>query len=197
MTTDHDNALRRAVLLVAVLNLAYFGVEFAVALKIGSVALLADSIDFLEDASINVLIMIALRWSATWRSRVGKGLSLIIFVPALATLWMAWQKVMAPIPPSAESLTLVGAGALAVNFACAIVLVRHRHHGSSLAKAAWLSARNDVLANVAIIAAGLLTALTVSAWPDLVVGVGIGLLNADAARQVWSAASRERIAAEP
>ena len=52
--------LRRAVAIVAALNLGYFGVEFAVALTIGSVSLLGDSIDFLEDALINVLIAIAI-----------------------------------------------------------------------------------------------------------------------------------------
>ena len=44
-----DRSLRRVVLAVALLNLGYFGVEFAVALAIGSVSLFADSIDFLED----------------------------------------------------------------------------------------------------------------------------------------------------
>ena len=44
-----QDGLRRAVLIVALLNLAYFGIEFAVALAIGSVSLFADSIDFLED----------------------------------------------------------------------------------------------------------------------------------------------------
>jgi Co/Zn/Cd efflux system component len=37
-------ALREAVRLVALLNLAYFGIEFAVASAIGSVSLFADSI---------------------------------------------------------------------------------------------------------------------------------------------------------
>lgn len=49
-------SLRIAVIIVAVLNLTYFGVEFAVALAIGSVSLFADSVDFLEDASLNFLI---------------------------------------------------------------------------------------------------------------------------------------------
>ena len=52
--------LNRAVSLVALLNLAYFGVEFAVSLTIGSVSLFADSIDFLEDALVNLLIVLAL-----------------------------------------------------------------------------------------------------------------------------------------
>ncbi len=59
--------LRKVVIIVAILNLAYFGVEFAVALAIDSVSLFADSVDFLEDASINFLIAIALGWSVASR----------------------------------------------------------------------------------------------------------------------------------
>ena len=47
---------------VAALNLGYFGIEFAVALAIDSVSLFADSIDFLEDSSINLLILLGLGW---------------------------------------------------------------------------------------------------------------------------------------
>ena len=64
---------RTAVAIVAALNLAYFGVEFAVALAIGSVSLFADSVDFLEDASVNILIAVALGWTATNRARLGDG----------------------------------------------------------------------------------------------------------------------------
>ena len=70
MATEHER-LRSAVRLVALLNLAYFGVEFVVALRIGSVSLLADSVDFLEDAAVNLLIFAALGWSATRRAQVG------------------------------------------------------------------------------------------------------------------------------
>ena len=67
--SEIDAGLRRVVARVALLNLACFGIEFSVALAIGSVSLFADSIDFLEDASINFLILIALGWSARSRSR--------------------------------------------------------------------------------------------------------------------------------
>ncbi|ESY62293.1 MULTISPECIES: cation transporter [Mesorhizobium] len=190
------SALRRVVLLVALLNLSYFGIEFAVALAIGSVSLFADSIDFLEDASVNLLILLALGWSMRARSRVGMALALILLVPGLATLWTAWEKFNAPVPPQALALTLTGLGALAVNLSCAYMLAAYRHHGGSLTRAAFLSARNDAFANIAIIAAGLLTAFVWrSAWPDLLVGLGIAALNADAAREVWEAARGERRAA--
>jgi Co/Zn/Cd efflux system component len=184
--------LRQVVLLVALLNLAYFAVEVAVALNIGSVSLFADSIDFLEDASVNLLILLALDWSARQRAIVGMALAVILLLPGLATLWAAWTKFTAPLPPAPLPLSLVGAGALAVNLACAFMLVGYRHHSGSLTRAAFLSARNDALANIAIVAAGLVTATTLSAWPDLVVGLGIAVLNADAAREVWQAARDER-----
>jgi Co/Zn/Cd efflux system component len=62
-------SLRRAVLLVALLNLSYFFVEFGAAISIGSVSLFADSIDFLEDTSVNILILLALGWSQQARSQ--------------------------------------------------------------------------------------------------------------------------------
>ena len=184
--------LRKVVIVVAVLNLAYFGVEFTVARAIGSVSLFADSIDFLEDASLNLLIASALGWSAINRARLGMLLAGILLMPGLATLWTAWEKLVTPLPPAPFALSLTGAGALAINLVCALVLARFRSHSGSLTRAAFLSARNDALANVAIIAAGLVTAVTLSGWPDLVVGLGIAAMNADAARQVWRAAHEER-----
>lgn len=88
----HDRGLRRAVRLAAAFNLAYFGVEFAVALAIGSVSLFADSIDFLEDASVNFLILVALGWSARRRAKLGMALAGILLIPGLATVWTAWEK---------------------------------------------------------------------------------------------------------
>src|SRR5437870_217590 len=88
-SADMPQTFRQAVLTVAVLNLLYFGVEFSVALGIGSVSLFADSVDFLEDASVNFLILVAFAWSARNRARLGMALAAILLVPGLATLWTA------------------------------------------------------------------------------------------------------------
>jgi Co/Zn/Cd efflux system component len=193
-----DQKLAPAVRIVAVLNLAYFGIEFAVARAIESVSLFADSIDFLEDASVNILILVALRWTARNRARVGMGLAGILLVPGLATLWTAWEKFNAPILPDPMLLSVTGLGALAVNLSCALILTRYRRHEGSLTRAAFLSARNDAVANIFIIAAGIVTAfLWASAWPDLIVGLGIACMNADAAREVWQAAREEHKSAAP
>lgn len=191
-----NKPLKRVVITVAVLNLAYFFVEFGVAKAIGSVSLFADSVDFLEDTSVNLLIVAALGWAARPRARVGMLLALLLLVPGLATVWTAWQKLQMPAPPDPWLLSLTGLGALAVNLSCAFLLARFRHHRGSLTKAAFLSARNDALANIAIVLAGLVTLQWLSGWPDLIVGLGIAALNADAAREVWEAAHEEHRSAE-
>jgi Co/Zn/Cd efflux system component len=185
-------AIARVVRTVALLNLGYFVVEFAVARSIGSVSLFADSIDFLEDGFVNVLIFVAIGWSAARRSRVGMLLAALLLIPGIATLWTAWGQIVRPEVPAAVPLTLVGAGALAVNLFCTLLLVRLRDEGGSLTRAAFLSARNDVVANFAIIAAGFATQATASIWPDLVVGLAISFLHLDAAREVFGAAKLER-----
>lgn len=189
--TDLKSGFRLTIGLVAALNLAYFGVEFTVALNIGSVSLFADSIDFLEDTAVNLLILLAIGWSAYKRSLVGMLLAGILLAPGFATVWMAWQKFGSPVAPAPLPLTLAGSGALAVNVTCALLLARFRKNKSSLVQAAYLSARNDSIANIAIIAAGIVTAMTISVWPDLIVGVGIFAINLDAAREVFLAARRE------
>src|ERR1700730_11460079 len=107
-----DTVLRRVVRLAALLNLSYFGVEFAVALAIGSVSLFADSIDFLEDTAVNFLILLALDWSARNRPRLCMVLAGVLLVPGVATLWTAWHKLTAPVPPSPLALSITGLGAL-------------------------------------------------------------------------------------
>ncbi len=188
-------ALRRTVLLVAGLNLAYFVVEVTVALSIGSVSLVADSVDFLEDTAVNLLIALALGWPLARRAQVGHVMAGVIALPALAAAWQAVSKAFDPVAPDVTALIVTAGGAAVVNAVCALLLVRVRHHGGSLSGAAYLSARNDVAVNVAIIVMALLTAWTGSGWPDIALGVVIVLVSTRAAWEVWELASEERLAA--
>lgn len=197
--TDTDptliRALKRTVLTVALLNLGYMVVEMAVALAVGSVSLFADSVDFFEDFAVNLLIFLALGWSLHRRAALGKVMAVIILLPAVAAGWMAVVKFGDPEPPDPLALVVTAGGAVAVNLLCTVLLSRFRHHGGSLTTAAFLAARNDVIANVAIIVMGLVTAWTLSGWPDLVLGVLIVVLNASVAKEVWETATEEQLAA--
>lgn len=188
--------LRRVVLGVAALNFGYFFVEFSVALAAGSVSLLADSVDFLEDTAINLLIAVALGWTLARRAAMGKAMALIILVPASVAGWEAIQRFADPVAPHVGPVVLASLGAVAVNATSAWLLVRVRHHGGSLSRAAYLSARNDVLVNLAIIAMALVTLWTSSGWPDLVLGCCIIGIALHAAYEVWEVSEDERLAAK-
>jgi Co/Zn/Cd efflux system component len=177
--------IRNVVRVVAIVNLAYFVLEFIVAIRIGSVSLFADSIDFLEDASVNILIFVALGWSLAARRRLSRLFALLLLVPAISVIISTIYKINNPTVPSGPTITAVALGALVVNFTCAFLLAKFRENQQSLVMAAYLSARNDALANFAIITAGVITVFWISPVPDLVVGISIGMLNADAALKVW------------
>ena len=185
MSAPGEAALRRVLMQVAALNLAYFALEFTVARRIASVSLFADSIDFLEDTALNVLVLAALSWRPRQRARLGLLLAALLLLPGIATLATAWQKWRLPLAPSALGLSLTALGALTVNLGCALLLARVRHAGGSLSRAAFLSARNDVWANVAILAAAGVTAEWPSAWPDVAVGLAILALSLGAAREIY------------
>lgn len=191
-----ENRLRRVVLTVALLNFSYFFVEFAVALSAGSVALLADSVDFLEDTAVNLLIFVALGWPLARRALMGKVMALIILGPASVAGWMAISRFSDPVAPDVLPIVLASLGAVLINGASAWLLVGVRTHGGSLSRAAYLAARNDVLINAVIIVMAGVTLWTSSGWPDLVLGCFIILLALHAAYEVWEVSEEERLAAK-
>lgn len=187
--------LKRAILVVGILNLLYFGVEFAGATREQSVSLFADSIDFLEDGFLNFLILLGLGWGAKARARLGMILALIVVLPSVVAAWTAVQRFLSPVVPGAEGMGLIGFGALAVNMFCASHLMQFRNHEGSLVTAAFYSARNDAIANLGIIFAGVITRFLPSHWPDLMVGLGILYINASAAWKVYARSRTEMIVA--
>ena len=183
--------LKPVVVRVAILNLSYFVVEFYFAHRFNSVALLSDSLDFLEDASVNILIFLAFSLSVIWRKRLSYIFALLLLLPGISFIFNALQQISNPEAPVGRGMSIVGAGALAVNFYCALILKKFREIKGGLAKAAYFSARNDAVSNVLIIVAGLITLVWVSAIPDLVVGAVIFFMNADSARDILHAARTE------
>ena len=184
-------SFKKAVLLVAVLNLLYFFIEFIAALNIRSVSLLADSIDFIEDASINFLIFFAISLTLAKKAKVSIILSIIMLLPALTALWAIWQQVLYQEPPQPIELSLVAFGALIVNCLCTFILIRFKNFSGSLTRGAFLSARNDALANLAIIFTGIITYYYSSIWPDIIVGIFIAYIRTESALEIYNRAMKE------
>jgi Co/Zn/Cd efflux system component len=183
--------LKSIVARVAILNLSYFAIEFYFAQRFNSVALFSDSLDFLEDASVNILIFLSFSLAVIWRARLSYIFAFLLLLPGCSFLYNALQQISNPNTPNGDGMSIVGLGALCVNVYCAIILNKFKEIKGGLAKVAYFSARNDAIANVLIIIAGIVTFFWLSAIPDLIVGSMIFLMNADSARAILKAANRE------
>ena len=174
-------------LLVAGLNFIYFAIEFSYALLINSVSLMADSIDFLEDGAMNILVFFAVMWPLVWRRRMGFLLSVMMAAPAVATIWLVYNQITSQIVPEGNVMAVVSLGALVVNLSCAWLLLGHqkKEKNNNLLRWAYLSARNGAITNVTVIITGVVTLAYPSIWPDIIVGVFIALLYCHGAVEVY------------
>jgi Co/Zn/Cd efflux system component len=74
--------------------------------------------------------------------------------------------------PDAGLMVIFGVGALIVNVLAVLPLLTHRK-GDANMRAVWLFTRNDAIGNAAVVVAAGLVAWSGTAWPDLVVALGI------------------------
>ena len=176
---------------VAVINLLAAFIEGTIAAIIGSASLFADAADFMEDFLINALVVLAIGWPVASRRKASYGLAGLILIPALAAFGMVVWKLITHQPPEPIALSATGVFAMVVNVVCALMLMSLRKQGTALARGAWLAARNDVLANVLIIAAGLVTLVWYTIWPDVIVGLIVTVVNLGAAKEVFEQARAE------
>ena len=107
----------------------------------------------------------SLRW------RAGAALLKGVSLGALG-IWVAVATVLNAIAQPLPDHTMmggIGALALAVNVAVAVMLFRMRGGDANL-RSAWLCSRNDAIGNLAVLAAALGVFGTATVWPDLIVG---------------------------
>ena len=181
---------RRALHIAAALNLAMMVVEIGGALYANSISLIADAIDFYEDAMTYLLAAALIGLGRRPRALFGAATAFLMAVPCLWIAWKTIQQLLEGLPPDPLPMGAIGLLALGVNVYCAFILLPHRK-GDSAHRSVWLSSRNDAIANVAIVLAAALTAVWPSVWPDAVVGFGIAVLNLHAAALIATLAWRE------
>ncbi len=163
---------RRALWAVIAINASMFAVELGAGALSGSMALAADSLDFLADSLTYGLSLWVIGRPIAWRSRaaVFKGLSLAVMGIGVfaATIWESFVLGV----PEAFVMSGVGFLALAANVASVLILFRWRD-GDANVRSVWLCSRNDAIGNVAVVAAGGAVWLTASGWPDVIVAASM------------------------
>ncbi len=165
----------RVLVAVLVVNASMFGAEFVAGLVSGSTALLADSLDMLGDSLVYGFSLYVLHKSTTWRARAALAKGVIMAAFGVGVLIEAALSLRRGVPPMAPIMLAVGGLALAANSYCFALLWLHRSDDINL-RSTWLFSRNDLIANVAVLAAAGLVAWSQSLWPDVIVGVAIACL---------------------
>ena len=163
---ERQAATLRLVLLV---NAGMFVVELVSGLLAGSVALLADSLDMLGDALVYGFSLYVVARSPIWKARAAVAKAAVMGLFGVFVLGQVAYKLLYPQLPTVEAMSAVGALALAANGVCFAVLWRHRVEDINM-RSVWLCSRNDLIANVSVLLAALAVWMTLSPWPDIVVG---------------------------
>lgn len=181
---------RRALWVALVVNALMFGVEIASGLRAGSVALLADAVDFAGDAANYGLALAVLSLGLAWRARAAalKGASMAAF--GVFVLGRAAWAAFTGEPPEPLTMGVVGVFALLANAGVALLLYAHRD-GDANMRSVWLCSRNDALGNLAVLLAAAGVFGTGSAWPDLVVALIMAALALSAGLTVMRQARHE------
>lgn len=164
---------RKALWIALWVNLAMFLIEGLASLQSGSVALMADAIDFFGDSANYLLSLSVLSLGMLWRGRAAlvKGITMTLF--GIAVLARAAWVLQSGATPEALTMGVVGFVALIANVVVAMLLFRFRE-GDSDMRSVWLCSRNDAISNVAVMVAALGVFGTGTAWPDLAVASIMG-----------------------
>ncbi len=191
-----DPAYRRALWVALFVNAAMFLVEAAASWSAGSLALLADSIDFFGDAANYALSLAVVGMALSVRAKAALLKAACMAGFGVFVLGSALWRLRGGAAPEAFTMGVVGFVALLANVGVAWMLYRFRT-GDAQMRSVWLCSRNDAIGNAAVMAAALGVFGTGSAWPDLAVAAVMGGLALSGARSVWLQAHAELHGATP
>ena len=173
--TELRGTHRNVLVAVLVINAVLFIVEAAAGLLANSTALLADSLDMLGDSLVYGFSLYVLWRSAAWKAKAAllKGTIMALF--GAGVLLEVIYKTISGIVPSAETMGIVGALVLLGNGICFLLLLRHRADDLNM-RSTWLCSRNDIIANLSVLAAAIGVKVFAASWPDILVGAAIAAL---------------------
>ena len=166
---------QRVLIWLLAINATLFVIELGAGWWAHSAGLIADAMDMFADAAVYAVALYAVGRAARHKltaARLSGGLQMLLAFAALAE---TARHMLTGAAPAGVAMVGIATLALAANIACLLLIYRHRHAGVHM-RASYIFSANDVLANLGVIAAGLLVGWTASPWPDWIIGALIGVL---------------------
>ncbi len=172
---DDSRRYRRVLWIALAVNAVMFLVELGASFRAESAALLADAIDFAGDAGNYGLSLAAIAFGPVWQSRAALVKATSMTAYGVFVLAMASWALLSGSQPEPLTMGIVGVVALIANVSVAALLFAFRE-GNANMRSVWLCTRNDVIGNIAVLAAAIGVFGTGSRWPDLLVATIIASL---------------------
>ena len=167
--------------------LAINGIMFVIEITIGwwaqSTGLIADSLYMFADAAVYGVALYAVGRSTRLKLRSAHFSGWLQLMLAFGALSEVVRRFMFGSEPASVLMMSMGLAALAANVLCLVLIAKSRNRGAHM-KASWIFSANDVIANLGVILAGGLVAWTGSRYPDLVIGLIIGVVVLNGARRI-------------
>jgi Co/Zn/Cd efflux system component len=149
-----------AVMFVAIVGAAIYG---------KSTALLSDSLDNLGDALTYALSLFAVSRSAASKARVALFKGGLIFLAAGVVIAQVVHRIIYPVLPSYEIMSVFSGAGLLANGLCLFLLWRHRQDDINMSSV-YECSRNDIASNLSVLVAAAGVWILNSGWPDIIVG---------------------------
>ena len=165
-----DAEQRRVLRILFSINAAMFVGEFVVGIAAESSGVLADSLDMLADALVYGISLFAVGRAASRKVTAARWSGYFQIAIAFGMMTDILRRVFLGSEPVSVWMMVISSVALVANIYCLRQISRHRDGGVHM-RASWVFSRNDVIANIGVIAAAILITLTGSRWPDLIIGL--------------------------
>jgi Co/Zn/Cd efflux system component len=166
----------RALKAVFAINAVMFVVEATAGIAARSTAMVADSVDMVQDAA-GAGTSLAVR-NKSLRTQAAVVLGKAILMGGLGVGILAGAVMIALSPavlPVAATMGIFGGLALVSNAICAGLLYSYRNDNINM-KGTWKCTRNDMVSNVGVLGAAAASHLLLSPIPDIVVGAAVSAL---------------------
>lgn len=165
------------------INFIMFVVEISVGWIAQSTGLIADSLDMFADAAVYGLALYAVGKSMSGKLRAAHVSGWLQLILALGALAEVVRRFIFGSDPVSSLMMSFGFLALIANTICLVLINKQKGSGAHM-KASWIFSANDVIANLGVILAGALVAITGSRYPDLMIGCLIAIIVLNGARRI-------------
>lgn len=182
---------RRVLCIALALNATMFVIGLGAGLWAESMGLIADSLDMLADAFAYGLSLAAIGRVPLFKARVARISGTLLALLGAGVVIDVIRRALEGSDPESGIMLATAALSLVVNAIVIRMLTRFRR-GEVHLNAAWLFTRADVVANVGVMLSAVLVLVTGSRYPDLVVGLVIGVYVIREAMEILERAREAR-----